>query len=99
ELDAAHAPLNESQSRPPLQNAATQVDHLFNTYFAERRWEDAAALWADDVKVEDRRRILRREDTYDRATGVAEIRAMADLGVASKTSDIVAIRGDRLALI
>lgn len=99
ELDAAHARLEELQPRPPLENAASRVDHLFNTFFAERRWEDAAALWADDVKVEDRRRILRREETYDHATGVAEIRAMADLGVASMTSDIVAIRGSRLALL
>ncbi|WSE58977.1 BTAD domain-containing putative transcriptional regulator [Mycolicibacterium sp. ND9-15] len=98
ELDAKYAQLEAAMPRPPLENAASRVDRRFNALFAESRWDEAAALWADGVRVEDRRRGLRREVTYDHAAGVAEIRAMADLGVATMTSHVVAIRGERLAL-
>ena len=47
----------------------------------------SAALLADDIQVEERRRGLRREST-DRATTIAEVRAIADLGVKTITSDV-----------
>ena len=45
----------------------------------DRRWDEIGALFADDIRVEDRRRGLRRESN-DRATAVANIRAIAELG-------------------
>ncbi len=99
ELDAAYARLDGRRPRSSLENAASRADALFNALFAERRWNEAAALWADDTSVEDRRRGLRRDAAYDRATGVAEIQAMADLGVTMMTSHVIAIRGERLALL
>jgi class 3 adenylate cyclase len=97
ELDALHARFEEERSTP-LENAASRADDRFNTLFAGRRWDDIATLLTDDIRVEDRRRGLRR-DGNDRATELAELRAIADVGVTDMTSDVLAIRGERLALV
>ncbi|WP_254848318.1 BTAD domain-containing putative transcriptional regulator, partial [Mycobacterium sp. SP-6446] len=98
ELDAAHARFEEEHPRAPLENAASRADYRFNMLFAERRWDDVGALLADDIRVEDRRRGLRREGN-NRATELAELRAIADVGIKNMTSDVLAIRGERLALL
>ena len=98
ELDAVHARFEEEQPRAPLENAASRVDNQFNAFFAARDWDDIGALLTDDIKVEDRRRGLRREGK-GRATELAELRAIADVGIENMTSDVVAIRGERLALV
>ncbi|MFY1621468.1 hypothetical protein, partial [Micromonospora sp. WMMD736] len=98
ELDAVHARFEAEPPHTRLENAASRVRARFNALFAESRFEEAAALWADGVRVEDRRRGLRSDAQYDRAGGIAEIRAMADLGVKTMTSDVIAVRGDRLEL-
>ncbi len=92
ELDAAHARLEEQHPRTPLENAASRVDVRLNVLFADRRFDEIGALFIDDVRVEDRRRGLRRVGT-DRATELAEVRAIAELGTATMTSEVVAIRG------
>ena len=98
ELDAQYARLKPAPTRPLLENSASRVDRRCSSLFAERRWEEIAALWADDVTVDDRRRGLRLEGNYDHATGLVEVQAIADLGVQTMTSVAVAIRGERLAL-
>ena len=98
ELDAAYARFELERHRAPLENAASQADKRFNTLFAERRWEELGALLTDDIRVEDRRRGLRREGS-DRDTELAELRAIADLGTRNMTSAVLAIRGERLALV
>ncbi|WP_442387489.1 BTAD domain-containing putative transcriptional regulator [Mycobacterium sp.] len=98
ELDAAHARFEEPRHRAPLENAATRADDRFNELFAERRWDEIGALLADDVRVDDRRR-GRRRDGNDRATELAELRTIAALGTKTMTSDVLAIRGECLALV
>ena len=98
ELDAQHERLDAPSARTPLENTASRIDAKFNALFAERRWDEVAALWVDNVSIEDRRRGLRREANYDHASGIAEVRAIADLGVQTMTSVVVAIRGERLTL-
>ncbi|MDT5188459.1 MAG: hypothetical protein QOI28_710, partial [Mycobacterium sp.] len=99
ELDAAHARLGEQhRSALRLENAASRADAQFNTLFTERRWEDIGCLLTANVRVEDRRRGLRRESN-DRATLVAEAQAAAALGVTSMASEVIAIRAQRLALV
>ena len=66
--------------------------------FADRRFDEIGAQFIDDLRVEDRRRGLRRIGT-DRATELAEVRAIAELGTKRMTSDVIAIRGGRLALV
>ncbi|MGO9354055.1 MAG: BTAD domain-containing putative transcriptional regulator [Mycobacterium sp.] len=98
ELEAAHARFEHERPRSPLENAASRADDRFNALFADRRWDEIGALLTDDIRVEDRRRGLGREGN-DRATELAELRAIADLGTKSMTSDVLAIRGERLALV
>ncbi|HYZ68086.1 MAG TPA: BTAD domain-containing putative transcriptional regulator [Mycobacterium sp.] len=98
ELDAAHVRLENESPRTPLVNAATRADDRLNALFTDRRWDEIGELFADHVRLEDRRRGLRNE-TEGRATAVAAVRAIADTGTKSLTSDVIAIRGERLALV
>ncbi|OBG39011.1 hypothetical protein A5672_15705 [Mycobacterium alsense] len=102
DMDAALAELDArfeaEHPRSPLENAASRADQRFNELFAKRHWDDYGALLADDIRVEDRRRGLRREGE-DRNTELAELRAIADVGVQNMTSHVVAIRGECLALV
>ena len=97
ELDAAHARYEQERPRSPLENAASRADDRVNALFAERRWDEIDALLGDDVRVDDRRRGLRREGD-DHAAEVANARVIADIGVKTITSQVLAIRGERLAL-
>lgn len=98
ELDAQHKRVEQQPQNARLANAASRVDARFNTLFAGRRWDEVVSIWADDVTVEDRRRGLRREVNCDHASGLAEVQAIADLGVQTMTSTVIAVRGERLAL-
>jgi len=95
ELDAAAA-LGQ-QPRALLENAATRVADRMNEHFAASRWDEFGAYYADEVRVEDRRRGLRRESS-DRAAEIANIRAVADLGIVKISTVPIALRGDRLCL-
>lgn len=97
ELDAAQARFEEQDRRPPVENAASRVDDLLNTLFAKRRWDEIAALFADNVRLDDRRQGLRRESN-ERAAAMAEVRAIAELGVKNITAYTVASRGERVVL-
>jgi class 3 adenylate cyclase len=98
ELDAAHAQFVDRQPRPSLENAASRADAWFTTLFSDRRFDEIGVLFIDHLRVEDRRRGLHRVGT-DRAAELAEVQALADLGVTNLTSDVIAIRGERLALV
>ena len=94
ELDAAHARLEERHPRAPLENAASRADAQMQRALCRRtRWDEIGALFADDIRIDDRRQGLRREST-DRATAIAE--GSGDRRPwASRTSrqTILAIRG------
>lgn len=98
ELDAVR-PRFEEEGAPArrLENLASRADGQINELFAERRWDDIDALLADDVRVDDRRRGLHRAGA-DHATELTNARAIADIGIKTITSRVVAIRGQRLAL-
>ncbi len=98
ELDAIHARLESGYVRAPLENGASRADAQLNALFAGRRWDDIAALFADNLRVEDRRRGLHREGN-NRAAELMEVRTIADLGTKNMVSQVIAIRGDRLALV
>jgi DNA-binding SARP family transcriptional activator len=110
ELDAAHARFEGQHPRTPLENAASRADDRATALFADRHWDDLGALFADDFRVTDRRHGLRLNQlideadgaargVYDRAAALAMVRATGDLGVEEATSDVAAIRGERLALV
>ncbi len=98
DLDAALARFDELD-RPvrQLENSASRADDRFNALFADRRLDEIGALYAAEVRAEDRRRGLRRVSN-GRATEMANVRAIADLGVAKITRTPVALRGDCLCL-
>ncbi|WP_156687475.1 BTAD domain-containing putative transcriptional regulator [Mycobacterium sp. Marseille-P9652] len=99
DLEAAIATLDQLSRRPPRrENAASRADFRFNNLFASKSWDALGALLAEDIRVDDRRRGLRRESN-DRATELRELQAIAELGVKTMTSRVLAIRGERLALV
>jgi hypothetical protein len=98
ELDAAYARLEERHPRPPLENAASRTDAQLNALFARRSWDEIGAMFTDDMRLDDHRRQGLRRESTGRAAAVAEVRAVADLGVKNIASDILAIRGERLVV-
>ena len=99
ELDAQHARFEKEQPKARrLENAASRADGRVNELFADRRWDEFDTLFADDLQVDDRRRGVRRQGS-DRATELANARAIADIGVKTMTSHVLAIRGERVALV
>ncbi|SPM31844.1 hypothetical protein MTAB308_5369 [Mycobacterium terramassiliense] len=98
ELDAAHARLEaEHLDTRRLENAARRVDDQAFALFAESRWEELSALYADDMRHEDRRQGLRRSST-GRAAQMSNVRAIAATGDVKITVTPLAVRGDRLYL-
>ena len=99
ELGAALARFDElSRPAPRLENAASQVYEHFWMCFAARDWGAAAALMADDVSSDDRRRVVGAGIRHGRDAAIADARAAADVGLGNEMSTLIAIRGERLAL-
>ncbi len=58
-----------------------------------------AEILADDISTDDRRRVVNAGIRRGRDAEIANMRAVADLGATLTTSDVIATRGERLALI
>jgi hypothetical protein len=98
--DAALARFDElSTTAPRLENAASQVDERFQAYFAARDWAAMGELLTDDISADDRRRVVNAGIRHGRDAKIADMRATADLGTKYGTSTVIAIRGQRLALV
>ena len=99
EVDAAIARFEQlTQPAPRLENAASQVYERFLATFAARDWDAAAQLSADDMSTDDRRRVVNSGIQDGREANIANMRALADLGVMNMTSEVIATRGNCLAL-
>jgi hypothetical protein len=100
ELEAALARFGELQAQPrQLQNAASQVDQRFWTYFAARDWDAMADLVADDIYSDDRRRVVNGGVRHGRDAHIADMQAIAEIvDPKNLTSTVIATRGARLAL-
>ena len=99
DLDAALARFEELQPQAPrLENAASRMDERLRTYLGAREWAAMANLLTEDTCTDDRRRIVNVGIRRGRDVTIAYGQAMADLGVKIVTSDVVAIRGERLFL-
>lgn len=97
ELDSLHARFEQERPRTPLENAATRINKRMNTLFASRRWDEVEPLFTETVWIDDRRRGIRGEQ-HGRAGAVANVRAVADLGVVNISTTPLAVRGDDLCL-
>ena len=99
DLDAAIARFDQlSRPTPRFENAASQVADRFQAHFAARDWDAMAAMLTDDASMDDRRRIVGSEVRRGRDATMAEWRTLADIGVTTTTSVVIATRGARLAM-
>lgn len=99
DLDAALARFDElSRETHRLGNAATQVYERFKTCFASRDWVGVAALLADDISTDDRRRVVNAGVQHGRDVNMADLQALAEVVIERMTSIVVATRGERLFL-
>ena len=99
DLDAALAKFE--QASPParrLENAATRVCERLSACFAAREWDALAQILDDDVFTDDRRRVVGEGIRPGRGAVIAEISALADVGVKNSTSEFIATRGSHLVL-
>lgn len=98
DLDAAIARFEELQPQPArLGNAAGRVYERILAHFAAQDWAAIAEILTDDCSTMDRRRVVNAGARHGRDAVVAEVAAIADVGVVL-TSHIVATRGERLVL-
>ena len=69
-----------------------------SAYFAARDWDAMAEMLADDYSSDDRRRVVDAGVRHGRDAEIADMRAIADIGITNVTSTVIATRGERLAL-
>ncbi len=94
ELDAW---FEKEQPRRRLDNAAIRAGDRMTELVTGGRWDEVGALFAENIRSEDRRRGLQRESS-DRATEVANVRTIANQGIVNIVAAPLAVRGDRLCL-
>jgi class 3 adenylate cyclase len=98
DLDAALARFDElTTPTPQLENAASRLTRRFQESFGAQDWDGLAEIFAEDICLHDRRRVVGASFVGRDAT-VANMRASAETGVKNVTSTVMATRGDRLAL-
>lgn len=97
--DAAIARFEQlSRSAPPLENTATQVFERLYSYVADGDWHAVAQITAENVSVDDRRRVVNAGILHGRDVNIKDAQATVDVGFTMTMVDVVAIRGVRLAL-
>lgn len=84
---------------PKLGNAASQLAERFFAYFAARDWDSIAATLAENVSHDDRRHVVNAGVLRGRGAQIANLRAIAQVGVANFSSTVNATRGVHLALV
>jgi class 3 adenylate cyclase len=100
DLDAALARFDElSAPERRLENAATRLAMRFCRTFAARDWQAMADVLAEDTSTEDRRRVVGAGVRRGRDAEIENQRTWANVGIKEFTFDVIAIRGQRLALL
>lgn len=100
DIDAAIARLDElSRPAPRLENAASQMAERFFAYFAGGDWDSVATILADNVSHDDRRHGVNAGVLHGRDTQIANLQAIAEVGITNFSSTVIATRGARLALV
>jgi hypothetical protein len=96
-LDGARAAFAQ-MATPPLTNRATEAFERVAERFAARDWDAlGAALNQDFVSVDHRSIVATHWD--GRASGLANLQLIADQGADRLAYSIIALRGERLALL
>lgn len=98
ELDAAHARFETEHPRARLENVATRVYERFWSHFSERDWAAVGAIVSERLSGADHRRVVNAGDRGSRESVIKDLQVAADLGFTIGIADVVATRGERLAL-
>jgi hypothetical protein len=100
DLDAALARFEELHSQlPRLENAASRLHERFLEYYAAGDSQAMAEMLADNYCSDDRRRVVGSGVRNGRDAHIADMRARAELWNTNLESTVMAIRGERLALM
>ena len=100
DLDAALARFEELHPQAPrLENTASQTAKRFLTRFGPGEWDAMAELLADNYSLDDRRRVVGAGFRQGRDAQVVDMRAIAEVWITNVRSTVIAIRGERLALM
>ena len=98
ELDAVYARFQEERSQARrLENAASRLYERFKVCYAARDWSTVSEMLADDILSEDRRHPINSGVRQGRDALIAEISALAEVGI-DLTTEVIAARGERLVL-
>ena len=81
-----------------LENAASRWLGRYLPHFTTRDWDQVAAMLAEDICTDDRRRTVNAGVFQGRDVELANLHAVADVGVEAISSTAVATRGERLIL-
>ena len=99
DLDAALARFDELQPRVPrLENAAGRILERYQACFSGPDWAAMAELLADDIVLEDRRRVVNAGVRRGRDVHIADLRAAIEVGADTISLSVIATRGECLAL-
>ena len=100
DLDAALAKFDQlNRPAPRLENSATRAWERLFSYIAARDWDAWAQTTAENVSVDDRRRVVNAGILHGRDANIKDAKATVDVGFAMTMLGSLAIRGERLALI
>ncbi|MFZ0719140.1 MAG: ATPase, partial [Mycobacterium sp.] len=98
-LDAALARFDQlSRPAPRPENTATRVFERLYSYIAAGDWHAVAQISAENVCVDDRRRVVNAGILHGRDANIKDAKATVDVGFTMTMLDVLATRGDRLAL-
>lgn len=81
-----------------LENAATRLYERFKACFASQDWPAITEMLAEDLSSDDRRHVINTGRRQGRDAMVAELKALAEIGAETVTSQAIAIRGEHLVL-
>ncbi|WP_426654995.1 BTAD domain-containing putative transcriptional regulator [Mycobacterium seoulense] len=100
ELDAASARFEQlSRPTPRLENAASRASERFLADFAACEWDAVAEALAKDFSQDDRRRVVGAGVRHGRDAEIADLQAIAQLGIVNVASTVIATRGEHLVLM
>jgi len=99
DLDAALARFDELERQTRLpENAASRAHARLTACVAATDWNGLSEILADDIAIDDRRRVVNSGITHGREAAVANMGSVIDVGLTDVSSTVIATRGDRLDL-
>ena len=100
DIDAALTRFDQlSPPKPRLENRATRAWGRLFSYIAAGDWHAVTQATAENVSVDDRRRVVNAGILHGRDANIKDAQATVGVGFAMTMVGVLATRGERLALI